>query len=177
MPTVNAYGIDLYYEVHGDGAPILGIHGTPSSALLWVDAAEELAGCGRCIIYERRGFPRSKAPEPFDSVDLTDHVEDAAALLEALYALVLLEPAVLTADPEAPVWAEQLRRTVLRAAAENPVSAAQAVIGEALGDAKWESFPAELKELFTASSPAVLAEIRGKGLSVDDLVDVTQMSA
>ena len=69
-----------------------------------------------------------------------------------------LRDPVLTADPEAPVWAEQLRRTVLRAAAENPVSAAQAVIGEALGDAKWESFPAELKELFTASSPAVLAE-------------------
>jgi pimeloyl-ACP methyl ester carboxylesterase len=56
MPTVKTNGIDLYYEVHGEGAPILGIHGTPGSALLWVDAARELANRGRCIIYDRRGF-------------------------------------------------------------------------------------------------------------------------
>ncbi len=30
MPSVNVKGVDFYYEVHGEGPPILGIHGTPS---------------------------------------------------------------------------------------------------------------------------------------------------
>ncbi len=181
MPHMNANGIDLYYEVHGEGVPILGIHGSPSSALLWVNAARELADRGRCIIYDRRGFFRSQRPEPFETVDLTDHVDDAAALLDALSAtpaivigrstggeialalahrfpdkvkaLVLLEPAVFTVDPQAAAWADRLRRKVLQAAAENPSSAAEAVFREALGGQAWESFPQELRELFAGASP------------------------
>jgi pimeloyl-ACP methyl ester carboxylesterase len=61
MPRVAANGIYLYYEEFGAGAPILGIHGTPSSAVLWEEAARELAQIGRCIIYDRRGFGRSRA--------------------------------------------------------------------------------------------------------------------
>src|SRR5688500_3831936 len=86
MPTIRANGIDLYYEEYGAGAAILGVHGTPGTALLWVDAARELAGHGRCVVYDRRGFLRSGRPEPFDTVDLSDHVEDAVALLDALAA-------------------------------------------------------------------------------------------
>ena len=82
MPRLSVNGIELYYEEHGEGVPVLGIHGTPSSALLWEDAAAELATIGRCIIYDRRGFYRSARPEPFDAVDLARHVDDAAALLE-----------------------------------------------------------------------------------------------
>jgi pimeloyl-ACP methyl ester carboxylesterase len=84
VPKVNLNGIDVYYEVHGEGGPILGIHGTPSSAVLWVVAARMLAGIGRCIIYDRRGFFRSARPEPFETVDLSDQVDDAAAVLDAL---------------------------------------------------------------------------------------------
>jgi pimeloyl-ACP methyl ester carboxylesterase len=163
---------------------------------LWVDAARELASCGRCIIYDRRGFFRSGRPEPFDTVDLSDHVDDAAALLDALSAtpavvigrstggeialdlahrfpekvkaLVLLEPAVFTVDPEATAWAKRLRLRVLQAAAEDPSSAAEAVFREALGDQFWESFPEELQELFAGASPAVVAEIRGQGLDLSE---------
>src|SRR5688572_16355911 len=84
MATLTVNGVDLYYEVHGDGVPILGIHGTPSPAVLWTDAAETLAAQGRCVSYDRRGFHRSK-PVPSTLV-LADHVEDAVALLEALSA-------------------------------------------------------------------------------------------
>lgn len=194
MPRVNANGIDLYFEVYGEGAAILGIHGTPSSAHLWVDAARELATLGRCIIYDRRGFSRSGRPDPFEAADLADHVADAAALLDALsavpavvigrstggqialalahrfpgavQALVLLEAALFSVDPEAQAWADRLRRTVLQAAAADPTSAAQAVIQEVLGARTWESFPQELRELFAAASPADLAEIRGRGLDL-----------
>ena len=196
MPRVTANGVDLYYEAHGDGEAILGIHGTPSSALLWVDAAGELASRGRCIIYDRRGFGRSQRVDPDDSLRLIDHVDDATGLLGALSAipavvigrstgglialdlarrvpdlvraLVLLEAAVVTLDPEATAWADGLRRKVLHAASGNPASAAEVVVREALGDGAWESFPAELQELFADGSPAVLAEIRGRGLDLSE---------
>ncbi|WP_247048825.1 alpha/beta fold hydrolase [Arthrobacter rhizosphaerae] len=194
MATVNANGIDLYYEESGDGTPILGIHGTPSSAALWEDAAAVLAKHGRCIIYDRRGFHRSERPDPFEKSDLAEQVDDAAALLDALSAtpavvigrstggqialelarrhpsrveaLVLLEAAVFTIDPEASAWAAELRRTVLRAAQKDPYSVAETVLRIALGDQVWDSLPPELKQMFARSSPAVLAEIRGTGLDL-----------
>ena len=196
MPTVNVNGIDVYFEVHGEGAAILGIHGTPSSAVLWVDAAKVLADLGRCIIYDRRGFSRSGRSDPFETVDLSDQVDDAAALLDALSAtpavvigrstggliavdlarrfpdkvraLVLLEPALFTVEPQAAAWAAQLRRRVMLAAAEYPSSASEVVCREALGDEFWDALPLELRELFTAASPAVLAEIRGRGLDLSE---------
>jgi pimeloyl-ACP methyl ester carboxylesterase len=54
VPTVVANGIKLYVEEYGTGGPILGIHGTPSSAVLWTDAAQTLSRVGRCVIYDRR---------------------------------------------------------------------------------------------------------------------------
>lgn len=196
MPAVNVNGVDLYYEVYGYGAAILGIHGTPSSAQLWVDAAKELGTRGRCIIYDRRGFGRSERPDPFETVDLRDHVADAATLLDTLSAtpavvigrstggeialdlahrfpekvraLVLLEPAVFAVDPEASAWAQRIRLRVLQATAGDPSLASEAVFREALGDRFWESLPEELKGLFAEASPAVLAEIRGQGLDFSE---------
>ena len=47
MPEVLANGIRLYYEEHGEGAPILGIHGSGSSSIiLWADAVERLSQLG-----------------------------------------------------------------------------------------------------------------------------------
>lgn len=202
MATIVANGVALYFEVYGAGAAILGIHGTPSSARLWVDAARELAGRGRCIIYDRRGFGRSERPQPFEALDLGDHVDDAAALLEALHAtpavvvgrstggqialelarrrpelvraLVLLEPALFTADPQADAWARRLRLDVLRALAEH-ASPAEAVFRAALGDQAWESLPGALRQMFDEASPAVLAEIRGRGLDLS--AEPLQLSA
>ena len=43
MTEVVANGTRLYYEEHGEGTPILGIHGSGSSAIMWA-AAVALAG-------------------------------------------------------------------------------------------------------------------------------------
>ena len=190
--TVDVSGIRLYTEVHGDGPlPILGIHGTPSSSLLWVDAAQELASHGCCIIYDRRGFGRSERPEPFDRSDLGDQVDDALALLgelsaipavvigrstgglialelarrhsEAVSALVLLEPAVFAVDPEATAWADQLRTAIDEAA---PARASETVVRAALGNQAWEMLPDDLRTLFDEAAPAVMAEMRGTGLDL-----------
>ena len=194
MPTFSADGADLYYEVHGTGAPILGIHGTPSSALLWVDAARELATVGRCIIYDRRGFFRSALPWPVATLDLDDHLTDAVALLDGLdaspaaivgrstggqialglasrhpdrvTALVLLEPALFTIDSQAADWAGRLRAAVLWATAEDPALAAEVVVRTALGDEDWEQLPPELATMLRQTSPGVLAEMGGHGLDL-----------
>ncbi|TNB70490.1 alpha/beta hydrolase [Arthrobacter sp. BB-1] len=194
MPRVSVNGVDLYFEEQGEGVPVLGIHGTPSSALMWADAARELAKHGRSIIYDRRGFFRSALPTPFTSLDLMQHVDDAAGLLAALHAgpavvigrstggqialelarhvpdkvkgLVLLEPALFRIDPKANAWAINLRRRLLAHAAQDPSTVAEALLRDALGDDVWESFPDDIKSMFVETSPALLAEMRGNGLDL-----------
>jgi 3-oxoadipate enol-lactonase len=78
---VSANGSQLYYEQAGEGVPILLIHPAGSTASTWGAAAEELAGVGRVIVYDRRGYARS-AGETVRSI--STHTADAAALLEHL---------------------------------------------------------------------------------------------
>src|SRR5436309_15118800 len=83
MPEVRVNGVRLYYEEHGSGDPILLIHGTSSSALIWGDAVDAAARLGRVIVYDRRGCTRSERPSPYDITSVPLHADDAAALLEA----------------------------------------------------------------------------------------------
>jgi pimeloyl-ACP methyl ester carboxylesterase len=39
VPEVRANGVSLYYEEHGSGEAIVGLHGAGSSAAFWSDAA------------------------------------------------------------------------------------------------------------------------------------------
>src|SRR5262245_26784233 len=74
-------GFDLYYEVMGEGVPILLIHPSGATASTWGSAAEELARIGRVISYDRRGYARSGG-EPVHS--MSTHAADAAAMREYL---------------------------------------------------------------------------------------------
>jgi esterase len=76
-------GCELYHEEVGEGAPILLIHPSGSTASTWGPALEELALVGRVITYDRRGYARSGG-EPVRT--LSTHSADAAALLESLQA-------------------------------------------------------------------------------------------
>jgi non-heme chloroperoxidase len=53
----NSGNIDLYYEDHGSGKPIILIHGWPVSGASWEKQVTVLLGAGyRVITYDRRGF-------------------------------------------------------------------------------------------------------------------------
>ena len=81
MSEIPVNGVRLYYEEHGQGDPILCIHGTASSAMVWRPAAiEDLSGLGRVIVYDRRGCTRSERPDPYET-SVAQHGDDAAALL------------------------------------------------------------------------------------------------
>src|SRR3989449_11703271 len=68
MPIVNvgqenSGSIDLYYEDHGSGRPVVLIHGYPLSGGSWEKQVPVLLDAGfRVITYDRRGFGDSSKP-------------------------------------------------------------------------------------------------------------------
>ena len=59
----NSSNIDLYYEDHGSGRPVLLIHGYPLSGASWEKQVPVLLNAGhRVITYDRRGFGKSSQP-------------------------------------------------------------------------------------------------------------------
>jgi len=59
----NSGNVDLYYEDHGSGEPIVLIHGYPLSGASWEKQVPVLLGAGhRVITYDRRGFGKSSQP-------------------------------------------------------------------------------------------------------------------
>lgn len=59
----NSGNIELYYEDHGSGKPVVLIHGYPLSGASWEKQIPELLNAGhRVITYDRRGFGRSSQP-------------------------------------------------------------------------------------------------------------------
>ncbi|MEU6077009.1 alpha/beta hydrolase [Micromonospora sp. NPDC047074] len=61
--TENSAPIDLYYEDHGQGQPVVLIHGFPFNGATWEKMSTPLLAAGyRVITYDRRGFGSSAQP-------------------------------------------------------------------------------------------------------------------
>jgi len=59
----NSGNIDLYYEDHGSGKPVVLIHGYPLNGASWEKQLPALLAAGhRVITYDRRGFGKSSQP-------------------------------------------------------------------------------------------------------------------
>jgi len=59
----NSGNIDLYYEDHGSGKPVVLIHGYPLNGASWEKQLPVLLDAGhRVITYDRRGFGKSSQP-------------------------------------------------------------------------------------------------------------------
>lgn len=70
----------MAFEQAGDGVPVVFVPGTGTYGVVYGDAAEALGDGYRTIRYDRRGFAATGGPP----VSWSDHVEDAAALIDAL---------------------------------------------------------------------------------------------
>ncbi|OGL16550.1 MAG: hypothetical protein A3G97_05350 [Candidatus Rokubacteria bacterium RIFCSPLOWO2_12_FULL_69_21] len=84
MPTAVLNGIRLYYEVHGQGTPLVLMHGFAGTAESWKPQIPDLSARYRLILYDARGHWRSESPR---SADLYSHelfAEDLRALLDHL---------------------------------------------------------------------------------------------
>ena len=79
----NSGSIDLYYEDHGSGEPVVLIHGYPLSGRAWDNQLPVLLEAGRRVItYDRRGF--GKSSQPTSGYDYDTFAADLAALLNEL---------------------------------------------------------------------------------------------
>lgn len=75
--------IELYYEDHGTGKPVVLIHGWPLSGRSWEYQVPALIEAGhRVITYDRRGF--GKSSQPWDGYDYDTFAADLHQLLEHL---------------------------------------------------------------------------------------------
>jgi non-heme chloroperoxidase len=88
MPRVtvgreNSAGIEIHYEDHGAGQPVVLIHGYPLSGRAWDRQVPVLLEAGhRVITYDRRGFGQSS--QPAVGYDYDTFAADLAALLDHL---------------------------------------------------------------------------------------------
>jgi pimeloyl-ACP methyl ester carboxylesterase len=81
--TENSGSIDLYYEDHGTGKPVVLIHGWPLSGRSWEKQLPILLEAGyRVITYDRRGFGDSS--KPTSGYDYDTFAEDLHALMTTL---------------------------------------------------------------------------------------------
>jgi pimeloyl-ACP methyl ester carboxylesterase len=79
----NGAPVELYYEDHGSGRPVVLIHGWPLSGRSWEKQVPALVEAGhRVVTYDRRGFGESS--QPFGGYDYDTFAADLAALLEHL---------------------------------------------------------------------------------------------
>jgi non-heme chloroperoxidase len=88
MPTItvgqeNSADIEIYYEDHGAGQPVVLIHGYPLSGRAWDRQVPALLDAGyRVITYDRRGF--GKSSQPTSGYDYDTFAADLNTLLERL---------------------------------------------------------------------------------------------
>lgn len=82
MPTVRVNDIELYYEVHGQGAPLLLIPGLGVDVTFFGGIIDDLATSCRVVAFDPRGAGRSDKPDVPYSID--GMADDAAALLDHL---------------------------------------------------------------------------------------------
>jgi non-heme chloroperoxidase len=81
--TENSAPIELYYEDHGEGQPVVLIHGYPLDGHSWEKQARAILDNGyRVIAYDRRGFGRSS--QPTTGYDFDTFAADLKAVLDTL---------------------------------------------------------------------------------------------
>ena len=81
--TENSTDIELYYEDHGTGQPVVLIHGYPLDGSSWEKQTAALLAAGhRVITYDRRGFGRSS--KPTTGFDYDTFAADLKAVIDTL---------------------------------------------------------------------------------------------
>lgn len=75
-------GSKLHYVEHGEGDPILFLHGQPTWSYLWRNVMPELEGRGRLIALDLVGYGMSDKPEL--AYEMSDHIRYVEAFIETL---------------------------------------------------------------------------------------------
>lgn len=84
MPEFSANGARLYYEVTGDGFPLVWSHEFAGDCQSWAPQVKFFSRRYRVITYNARGYPPSEVPPNPEDYSQEQSVEDLRLLLEHL---------------------------------------------------------------------------------------------
>ena len=82
MPTIATNGQTLYYEVHGEGEPLLLVMGLAADTTAWALQVPAFAAAHKTVIFDNRDVGRSSMAER--SYEVADMAQDALAVADAL---------------------------------------------------------------------------------------------
>jgi pimeloyl-ACP methyl ester carboxylesterase len=82
MPKLNRDGVNIHYEVHGSGPPLLLTHGYSSTSAMWQGQIAALSKHHTLILWDMRGHGRSDYPADPLAYSEALTVGDMAALLD-----------------------------------------------------------------------------------------------
>jgi 3-oxoadipate enol-lactonase len=82
MPWAQINGIELYYEVHGEGPAVVLAHGAGGNHLSWWQQVPVLSQEFRCVTFDHRGFGSSR--DLLDGPGADAFIEDLRQMLEHL---------------------------------------------------------------------------------------------
>ncbi len=77
-------GVNLYYEVHGEGFPLIWSHEFAGDCRSWEPQVRFFTRRYQVIVYNARGYPPSDVPTDLDSYSQEHAVEDLRGLLQHL---------------------------------------------------------------------------------------------
>ena len=82
MPTIDVNGQTLYYEVHGEGEPLLCVMGLSADTVAWALQVPAFSAGHRMVIFDNRDVGQSSlADAPYEIADMA---KDTLALADAL---------------------------------------------------------------------------------------------
>src|ERR1700675_3699798 len=82
MPKLNRNGVNIYYEVHGSGPPLLLTHGYSSTSGMWQGQIEALSKHHKLVLWDMRGHGQSDYPDGPAPYSEALTVGDIPALLD-----------------------------------------------------------------------------------------------
>lgn len=82
MPKISVNGLGLYYEIEGEGEPLVLIPGFAAGRWIWFKQTDELAQHFRVITFDPRGVSASDKPQGSQTIGLL--ADDVANLLQTM---------------------------------------------------------------------------------------------
>jgi pimeloyl-ACP methyl ester carboxylesterase len=84
MPKLNRDGVNISYEVHGSGPPLLLTHGYSLTSAMWKGQIAPLSKNHTLVLWDMRGHGQSDYPEDLTAYSEALTVADMAALLDKI---------------------------------------------------------------------------------------------
>ena len=141
MKYITVKGLKMAYQEEGEGAPIIFLHGNPTSSYLWRNVIPHLKGLGRCLVPDLIGMGESD-PLPESGPGSYRFSEHAGFLKELLQKLEVEKDAILVGHD----WGGAL---LFHWAMQHPDSVQGFVYMETIVSlVSWRDWPEDAKGIF-----------------------------